>query len=149
MTLGRLTLVFLLLVPAATLDARALKDAVVEKTVEGSPEWAVQKTLDAGRRDDLAGWFKDFCHPDLCIDTPTNRADMEKYTWKRFRKFVDSYLVDPAKLSFKVVKAEPSDFDDKAPQVKLFLHSSKRDMPAPIVLKKDASGRFKVFSLSL
>jgi hypothetical protein len=144
--LATLALTFCFAVPA---EARVLKNAVIQSPAKGSPEWIVLKTLEAGMDNDFEGWYDAYCHSDYCLGTTRNKNNFVKYTWKRFLKWVDSYFVDKTQRSFKVVRTSPDDFDDTTREIKLFIHSSKRDMPVPIIIRKDKDGTNKVFNSSL
>jgi hypothetical protein len=130
------------------LAAKEYKDQVVSDPRPGTPEHAVLKTIEACAADDFAGWWGAWCHPDLCIDTPDGKSNMQKYTWARCKKFAESYFTDKSRKSFKVAYTKPADVKDDATEVKFFLVSSKRDNPTPIAVKKH-QGKWLVHSNSL
>ncbi len=131
------------------LNARELTKALVENPKEGSAEWVVAQTLEAGMANSRDAWYETHCHPDYCLGTPRNRKNFVKYRWKRLRKWVETYYSDVEKRSFEVVRTDPKEFDDKTDSLKLFLKSSKRDMPVPIQLQRDKKGAWKVHNMSL
>ncbi len=137
------------LLATSAASARELTKTVVENPAEGSAEWVVAQTLEAGMANSLDAWYETHCHPDYCLGTPRNRQNFVKYRWKRLRKWVETYYTDVEKRSFEVVRTDPKDFDDKTGSLKLFLKSSKRDMPVPIQLQRDKKGAWKVHNMSL
>lgn len=147
----RCTVLFILtlaLAPAAS--ARELRDALVEAPAVDSPEFVIQRTLEAGVKGDFEGWYGTWCHVDYCLGTPRNKDQFLLYRWKQFVKFADSYVVDAAKTSYRVTHTTPATFDDaSATELKVFVKSTRRDNPSPIILRKDEKGAWKVFNMSL
>ena len=137
------------LVAPRALEARKLAGTTVTKPAEGSAEWVVAATLEAGMANSLDAWYETHCHPDYCLGTPRNRQNFVKYRWKRLRKWVETYYTDVDKRSFEIVRTDPTEFDEKTSNLKLFLKSNKRDMPVPIQLQRDKKGAWKVFNMSL
>ena len=133
---------------------KTYKKEVVENPQEGSAEWIIMKMIEACSKDDFDTFYQNYCHEDLCFDTPKNQADLKTYSWKRCVKWSGtetgySYFVDKDKMTFKVMYTTPRDFTDDLTQIKFFIHSSKRDNPVPIILKKDKDGKWKVYNFSL
>ncbi len=133
------------------LPSLALADGgrLVDNPAKDSPEWVIQKTLEAGVADDFNGWYTTHCHPDYCLNTPVNIKEFQKYRWKQFLKWAPSYVKDSGKKSFEITSTSPAQFDAASTEVKFFLKSSQRDNPVPIILKKDGKGAWKVFNMSL
>jgi hypothetical protein len=144
-----LAFTFVALVFSSSLGAREITNTVVENPKEGTAEWVVSKTLEAGMANTMEAWYGTHCHPNYCLGTPRNKKNFVKYRWKRLRKWVESYYVDVAKGTFEVVRTDPKDFDEKTDRLKLFLKSSKRDMPVPIEVRRDKKGAWKVHNMSL
>lgn len=151
MTTTRLALAALLvtLVASSALEARELTKTVVKNPAKDSAEWVVAQTLEAGMANTLDDWYVTHCHPDYCLGTPRNKQNFVKYRWKRLRKWVETYFVDVQKRSFEVVRTDPKEFDEKTKRLKIFLKSSKRDMPVPIEVQRDKKGAWKVHNMSL
>jgi hypothetical protein len=121
---------------------------VITSPAKGTPEEVVARLLEAGTSDDFDGFYDKLCHPDYCHQIPTDRKDKKVYMWTRFTKFVASYYTNAGARSFEVTSTQPPTLEAGTDEIKLFLKSSKRDMPVPVVLRKD-KGEWKVANCSL
>ncbi len=140
----------LLFVLSILLPALALAEEgrVVTSPAKGSPEATVAALLEAGNADAFDTFYRSLCHPDYCHGIPTDEKDKKTYMWTRFVKYAASYYTNAASRSFEVASTVPPTLEAGTTEFKLFLKSSKRDMPVPVVLKKD-KGEWKVFNCSL
>lgn len=145
MRTSSLLLAALLLLPSLAL---ADEGRVITNAAKGSPEEVVAKLLEAGSNDDFDGFYDRLCHPDYCHQIPTDRKDKKTYMWSRFVKFVASYYTNAGTHAFQVTSTQPPTLEAGTTEIKLFIKSSKRDMPVPVVLRKD-KGDWKVVNSSL
>ncbi len=124
--------------------AKTYKNDIVINPKKGSPEWVIRETLRAGFTQDFDTFYDELKHEDFAM-----RRDTRDFLWQSLVKWAPSYIIDRKKLSYKIVRTDPAKFDDKTGPVKFFIHSSKRDNPVPVVVKKDRFGRWRISMMSL
>jgi hypothetical protein len=121
------------------------KERTVENPAAGSFEEVIIKAIEYAQTDDWDSYVT-LCHPDFIGDSQRQK-ELKHYDWKRFTKWASSYFIE-GKKKVKITKQEPEEIKASDEKVKVFLFSSKRDNPTPIVLKKH-DGKWKIFSNSL
>lgn len=85
---------------------------------------------------------------ELNRDNENALTHLRMYQWRFFRQRASSYVVDAENFAVKVTRRDPAVVDDASKTAKLFLKSRLRDMPAPIILRREG-GAWRVYANSL
>jgi hypothetical protein len=125
---------------------------VVREFAPGSPDATLREAFKCALEMGDAAGFE--CYAALNVDSNHDNdiatGQLRNYQWRWFRQRAASYLVEDKDKVFaiKVTRRDPARLDSNAKEVKIFLFSSARDNPAPVILRREA-GAWRIYANSL
>jgi len=127
-----------------------LKCRIVYDPKDGTPEWVVREAIRAALTPDESRGFERYLELLVADNKDNDRAigQVRAYSWHQFRKRAASYLEDPALLTYRLTRLDPPEVGPGVEQIKVFLHSTQRDSPAPMTLKREG-GKWLILYNSL
>lgn len=138
----RTALIALIALPVAGFAvSAALASPDVAPAVTAEDEHPARATIAAAMKAAIAkddNAYLETLHPDE-VSNKTQRDQILRYSWKRFKGQVTWYLADDKDpSSFKIVKVDPTGED----RVRIFVEDldHKNRMPVPVRLKKNPKG---------
>lgn len=127
-----------------TIGAKEYKNTIIINPKKASPEWIIRETIKAGIDKRFDYFYDELKHEDFSM-----RRDERDFLWQSLVKWAPSYIINVKKHSYKIVRTDPAKITKKDTYIKYFLHSSQRDNPVPIIVKKDRYERWRVANMSL
>ena len=125
---------------------------VIREFVPGTPDATLREAFKCALELDNEAGFA--CYAALNVDANHDNdiatAQLRNYQWKWFRQRAGSYVVEQADKAFaiKVTRREPGAVAASDTQAKVFLFSTARDNPTPVMFKREA-GQWRIYANSL
>lgn len=119
----------------------------VETPEPGTPEATIQAALTTAMKlDEEAAWgeFRQLLHSNE-IKSPQGEKEWRTLRWPRMRRQVQLFVVDPAKVSYKILNERVLDDGN----IEIYLHNTQSDLPTPCTVKKDIDGAWRITRCSL
>jgi hypothetical protein len=114
---------------------------------DGTPDAVVRRALQAALDNDFDAYAALNVRDNR--DTEVVLAQLRNYQWKVFQRRVSGYIIETAPFTVNVTRRDDPGADAPGPRRhKLFLFSSKRDNPAPIILQWE-EGEWRIYANSL
>jgi hypothetical protein len=143
--------------PSAATAAPTAADAAAPRVVtttgaisafpDGTPDAVVRRALQAALDNDFDAYAALNVRDNR--DTEVVLAQLRNYQWKVFQGRVSGYILGTAPFTVNVTRRDDPGADAPGPRRhKLFLFSSKRDNPAPIILQWE-EGEWRIYANSL
>jgi hypothetical protein len=113
-----------------------LPASTIDNPTEGSPEWLVYKTIEAGLVPDIEdGWnqLRPYLHSKL-LEMRTSEDNFLNLNFAAFRRKVKNFTPDDSKPVYKLDYTE-EDQPDK--EHRLFIINEGSDMPSPFRIARD------------
>ena len=122
---------------------------VIEDPEPGTPEATIKLAIEAAATpDEDKGWkkFRRLLHSEQ-RKSPASERSWRENNFRAFRKKWKYYVLDPDKMSFRIVRER--EYEEEDGTLELFIENSKSEMPTPCSLKKDHDGAWRIMKCSL
>lgn len=116
----------------------------------GSPESTIQRAFSCVLERSESSGFD--CYADLNVasnrDNSNALSHLQRYQWSHFRKWARTYVLPGKAFALLLTRQDPEKVTETVNEVRLYFWSNKRDMPAPITLRRE-NGRWLIHANSL
>lgn len=125
---------------------------VVREFAPGSPDATLREAFKCALEMGDAAGFE--CYAALNVDGNHDNdiatGQLRNYQWRWFRQRAASYVIEDKDKTFglKVTRRDPARLEPNTKEVKIFLFSTARDNPTPVILRREA-GSWRIYANSL